>query len=138
MAGGRLESTWRQVRTLFGTRAAADTADARLLAHFVAARDGGAFAELVRRHGPMVRGVCGRVLANAHDAEDAFQATFLILARKAPSIRGAGSLAPWLHRVALHAAPRLRRNLARRKDQAPLPADVASAERDDVSWPEVR
>src|SRR5581483_10410460 len=93
---------------------------------------------LVRRHGPMVRGVCGRVLANAHDAEDAFQATFLILARKAPSIRGAGSLAPWLHRVALHAALRLRRNLARRKEQAPLPAEVPSPVRDEVSWGEVR
>jgi RNA polymerase sigma factor (sigma-70 family) len=138
MAGGRLETTWRQVRELFGDRAAREAADAHLLASFVARGDQTAFAELVRRHGPMVRGVCRRVLPNPHDAEDACQAALLVLSHKAASIRGGDSLAGWLHRVALHAALRLRRNLARRTDRAPLPSEVAQAERDDVSWREVR
>jgi RNA polymerase sigma factor (sigma-70 family) len=137
MAKGSLAATSRHLRSLLGALRAA-AGDAHLLARYVGARDDGAFAELVRRHGPMVRGVCRRVLSNPHDAEDAFQATFLILARKAASIRGGDSLAGWLHRVALHAAVQLKRNISRRKDWSALPADVAQAERDDVSWREVR
>src|SRR4051812_22119270 len=72
--------------------------DADLLAAFTRDRDPGAFEHLVRRHGPLVATVCRGVLSNAEDADDAAQATFLVLARKAPSIRG-NNVAGWLFRV---------------------------------------
>src|SRR5215475_577835 len=84
----------------------AGLSDGQLLARFVAARDEAAFAALVRRHGPMVLGVCRRVLRDFHHAEDAFQATFLVLARKAPSLTVGESLACWLYRVAYQTALR--------------------------------
>jgi RNA polymerase sigma factor (sigma-70 family) len=85
-----------------------------LLQRFVASRDESAFAMIVRRHGPMVLGVCRRVLRHAHDSEDACQATFVVLARKAPAIRKHESLACWLHGVAFRVAQRLRHEVARR------------------------
>src|SRR5262245_53810250 len=74
--------------------------DAVLLARFVALRDEAAFAALVARHGSMLFSVCRRVLHDRHDAEDACQATFLVLARKASSIRRKTTLGAWLHGVA--------------------------------------
>src|SRR5205823_1967755 len=74
--------------------------DRELLRRFAQQGDQAAFAELVRRHGPMVLSVCRRILHDGHDAEDAFQATFLILARKAASRKWRESVGPWLHRVA--------------------------------------
>src|SRR5262245_4282134 len=80
--------------------------DAALLDRFVAAGDEPAFVELMRRHGPMVLGVSRRVTRDSHAAEDVFQATFLLLARKAGSIRRAEGLGAWLHRTAFRLALR--------------------------------
>jgi RNA polymerase sigma factor (sigma-70 family) len=87
--------------------------DADLLRRYVATRDGEAFAVIVRRYGPMVFGVCRRVLGHVQDAEDAFQATFLVLARKARSIRAAG-LSRWLYGVAVRVANKARAQRAGR------------------------
>jgi RNA polymerase sigma factor (sigma-70 family) len=89
--------------------------DGQLLAQFVAARDEAAFATLLRRHGPLVLGVCRRVLRHDHDAEDAFQATFLVLARKAASVRQQESLGCWLYQVAYHTALAAVRSRRRRQ-----------------------
>jgi len=102
--------------------------DGQLLALFVGHRDGDAFAALLNRHGPMVMGVCRRVLRNQEDAEGAFQATFLIFARKAGSVNARESLAGWLYRVAYRTALEARARIARRRvkeqqvDELPHPA----------------
>ncbi|AMV23872.1 ECF RNA polymerase sigma factor SigE [Gemmata sp. SH-PL17] len=88
--------------------------DAALLKTFIASRTDDAFAELVRRYGPMVLAVCNRVLADEHDAEDAFQAVFIVLARKAGTIRGT-NLAAWLHGVATRTAKGVRVTRKRRR-----------------------
>jgi RNA polymerase sigma factor (sigma-70 family) len=85
------------------TSAPAPTPDAQLLRAFIASNGDDCFAELVRRHGPMVLAACQRVLSDTHDAEDAFQATFLVLARRAASVRGT-NVAAWLYAVAVRTA----------------------------------
>jgi RNA polymerase sigma factor (sigma-70 family) len=99
--------------------------DAEVLTRFLQGRDDGAFAELVRRHGPLVRAACWRVLGESHDADDAFQAVFWILSRKAGSVRDRALLGPWLHRVAVRAAERARllarRRLARERPVTVMP-----------------
>ena len=116
MAQGHVGPVLRHVRRLAGT-AVADFTDAQLLGRFVAQRDGDAFASLVERHGRLVWGVCWQVLRRHHDAEDAFQATFLVLARRAASIRKTEAVAGWLHRVAYHTATRLGERISRRRIQ---------------------
>src|SRR5262249_15071907 len=103
-------------------------------------RDEAAFAALVHRHGAMVLGACRRVVRNPHDAEDACQATFLILAHKAASIRKRDALGSWLHGVACRVARDLRAKLARRAAQPLAPGDdVARPDgSDSLTWAEVR
>src|SRR6516165_11765966 len=83
-----------------------DLGDAVLLDRYIRQRDEGAFAALVERHGPMVFGLCRRALPRVQDAEDAFQATFLVLARRAPVVRPE-TLVPWLYGVARRVARRV-------------------------------
>ncbi|HKA08235.1 MAG TPA: sigma-70 family RNA polymerase sigma factor [Gemmataceae bacterium] len=91
-----------------------DATDAELIDHFVTRRDHNAFAVLVRRHGPMVFGVCRRVLRDPHDAEEAFQVTFLVLVRKAGSLRQPERLANWLYGVASRVAHKAKLSTSRR------------------------
>lgn len=95
----------------------AELSDGDLLHLFVAKQDENAFALLVQRHGAMVMGVCRRVLQHQQDSEDAFQATFLVLSRKARSISRRESLSSWLYKVAYRIALRARTTLAKRKGQ---------------------
>jgi RNA polymerase sigma factor (sigma-70 family) len=103
------------LRHLIGSVPAAAMTDSQLLERFVAHRDETAIEVLVRRHGPLVFGVCRRVLHNVHAAEDAFQATFLILARKAPSLVHRERLGSWLYKIAYRLALRARANEIRRQ-----------------------
>src|SRR5262249_1546184 len=91
-------------QSLLRLSGATPKADGQLLERFAAEQDEEAFAELVRRHGPMVLRICRRVLGNVHDAEDAFQATFIVLAREAGSIARPDQLSSWLHGVAVRVA----------------------------------
>jgi len=100
--------------------------DAQLLDAFLAAGDETAFAELVRRHGPMVLSVCRRVLRNAADADDAFQAVFLVLVRKAASIRPREMVGNWLYGVALRTACKVK-SMIERRIMRPLDSSAPAA-----------
>jgi RNA polymerase sigma factor (sigma-70 family) len=107
----------QHLRHLIGSVPAAAMTDSELLERFVSQRDETAVEVLVRRHGPLVFGVCRRVLHNVHSAEDAFQATFLILARKAPSLVRRERLGSWLYKIAYRLALRARANEVRRQQR---------------------
>jgi RNA polymerase sigma factor (sigma-70 family) len=119
--------------------ARAPETDGQLLGRYVSSRDEMAFELLVRRHGPMVLGVCRRLLPNPEDAEDAFQATFLVLARKAGSVRPQERVGPWLHGVAYLAARKARAAATRRRAREkqvrvlPQPATIADGLWDDLA-----
>ena len=113
MSQGPLAAVLRRIHQVIGGRDGDE--DGPLLVRFAADRDEAAFAALVRRHGPMVLAAGRRVLADANDAEDVFQATFLLLACKAGSVRSSGSLGAWLHRTATRLALALREQAARRR-----------------------
>jgi RNA polymerase sigma factor (sigma-70 family) len=114
----------RPIEVLWTSGTMAGLSDAQLLSRFVQTRDVTgelAFSELVQRHGPMVLGVCRQIVRHSQDADDAFQATFLILVRKAPSIRVGESLAPWLYSVACRTARRARNAAARYRPETAEP-----------------
>lgn len=117
MASNHQGAVVRQIHRVFSAGTLAGMSEAQLLEHFLVGRDQTAFEVLVDRHGPMVWGVCRRLLHDTHDAEDAFQATFLVLFRRAASLRDPGKLSPWLHGVALRVASRARVNGLRRRDE---------------------
>jgi RNA polymerase sigma factor (sigma-70 family) len=104
MTGTQAKLVLRHLRQFAAAGQSGQASDGELLERFAARREEEAFAALVKRHGPLVLGVCRRVLHDGHDAEDAFQATFLALARKASSVGRADSVAGWLYRVAYHVA----------------------------------
>src|SRR5262249_16067287 len=103
----------RHVGQLFARKKAEQDTDGDLLRRYLANRDQAAFANLVYRHGPMVWNVCRRALGHHQDAEGAFQATFIVLARKAAAVRSQTSIAPWLYTVAQRMAGKARSAAAR-------------------------
>jgi RNA polymerase sigma factor (sigma-70 family) len=115
MTAAQTNTVMGQLRGALLRKDAAGWNDGQLLASFIAQKDEAAFEALVRRHGPMVFGVCRRLLRNHHDAEDAFQATFLVLARKASSVWPREKVANWLHGVALRTAMKARSLTAKRR-----------------------
>ena len=110
----------RQVQRLFVEGRTASLPDSELLERFLSESDEAAFTALIERHGPMVLGTCRVMLGDADAAEDAFQATFLVLICKARSIRGRGALASWLyqvaHRIALRAGAETTRTRSRERE----------------------
>ena len=132
-------SVFRQLRLLLGAKHGSDLSDGQLLKRFIDHRDEDAFTALVRRHGKLVLGVCRRVLNHAQDAEDVFQATFLILARKACSIRRREAVGSWLYQTAYRLAQKTRARAEqerRREDRVAAAAQTNPV--DDVGWREVR
>src|SRR5262245_17710419 len=112
---GQLGTVLRYLRKVAGASETDEPTDGQLLECFAATGNETAFAELVQRHGPLVLGVCRRVLNDAHAADDAFQATFLVLARKAASIRKRDSVSSWLYGVAYRTARKARTAAVRRQ-----------------------
>jgi RNA polymerase sigma factor (sigma-70 family) len=117
----------RQMRLLFGEGALAGLSDAEVLERYVSGREELAFEALVHRHGAMVLGVCRRILRDSDDADDAFQAAFFLLARKAKSLWIEDSLGGWLHRVASRIALQMRADAARRRDREACDVQRAAA-----------
>jgi RNA polymerase sigma factor (sigma-70 family) len=137
MTSGRMSGVLERMRRVVAGRETEPQSDPELLERFVADGDEAAFTTLVQRHGGMVLGICRRVLRHDADAEDACQATFLVLARQASSIQKLASLASWLHGVAYRVAANLRRTRGRRR---PIEGavDVPQADTtEEVTWRDV-
>jgi RNA polymerase sigma factor (sigma-70 family) len=136
MAGKTLTDVVRDIGRLAKLRTDLALPDADLLERYILQRDEAAFEALLHRHGPLVFGVCRRLLYNAHDAEDAFQATFLILARKAGSVVPRSQVGNWLYGVAYRVAARARKLACRRareqlgKDLTAVPSREKPSEPD--------
>src|SRR4051812_30787969 len=132
MSLGRVRHALRYLNGLLGRSAPAAHPDRDLLEAFARRRDDSAFAALVERHGPLVWGVCRRILAHEQDTEDAFQATFLVLARKAGSVSWRDDAGNWLYAVALRVARRARgrRERDRLRERTELVAEPAVGDPD--------
>src|SRR5947207_3089993 len=121
MVPGKFNAVVQRLRQLIG--GGADATDRDLLERFVQTHEEAAFAEIVRRHGPLVLGVARRILGDVHEAEDVFQATFVVLARKASSVAWSALVGNWLHGVARRVALKARTQMLRRRNlerQVPL------------------
>jgi RNA polymerase sigma factor (sigma-70 family) len=129
-------AVFQQLRTLFGAGTASGLDDGQLVQRFIDRRDEAAFAALLARHGPLVLGVCRRLLADPADVEDAFQATFLVLVRKAGSLRDSRLLGTWLYKVSYRVALRARAGAGRRTP--PTPEGVAPTPADELERRELR
>src|SRR5438132_3080000 len=133
-----MNSVFEHLRRTVRRRTGADLGDGELLGGFIDRRDEVALAALVERHGPMVWGVCRRLLSH-HDAEDAFQATFLVLVRKAASVVPGEMVGNWLYGVAHQTALQARRSAARRRArevQVTVMPDTEAAQQD--QWAELK
>jgi RNA polymerase sigma factor (sigma-70 family) len=129
----------RFLRTLAGTTPGVDASDEQLLRAFAAGRDAAAFKILLHKHGPMVLGVCRRVLGQEQDAEDAFQATFLVLARKAAAGFRPQLLAGWLYGVACRTAQKARAQAAKRRVKERQAARMPTVDPEsDAIWADLR
>jgi len=139
MAKSQLASILQYLGQLKDPTRARDQTDRQLLQAFCSSRNPDAFAAMVQAHGPMVLRVCQHVLRHAEDAEDAFQATFIVLARKAPSIKWRESLPSWLHGVAYRIAVSSLRSATRRRAlEAQAQARPQQDPSSDISWREVQ
>jgi RNA polymerase sigma factor (sigma-70 family) len=129
MAAAPIRSVLEHLRRVLGRPGGEAVTDADLLERFISARDEAAFELLVWRHQQMVLNVCRRVLRDGADAEDAFQATFLVLVRRAGSIARREAVSGWLYRVAYRIAMKARARNARRAAREQLAADLSVVER---------
>src|SRR5665213_2847404 len=135
---GQLEVLIQRMRRAVG-RPADGATDASLLERFAAGRDEAAFELLMWRHGPMVLSVCRRMLRCDHDAEDAFQAAFLLLARKAGAIRHREAVAAWLYQTAYRIALRARETARKRPVAFPPGAEPTAPDSEaDAIWRDLR
>jgi RNA polymerase sigma factor (sigma-70 family) len=135
-----LNGVFQRIRALAAVRADRQCGDMELLRRFVETADEAAFTVLVERHGPMVLGLCRRLLRQGHDAEDACQAAFLVLARRAGSLRKRDALASWLHGVAYRICVNLKRQQARRqrRERTATRPETSGHDDDEVTWRELR
>src|SRR5262245_40031106 len=138
MAHAQTSPVSRFLRRLSVAHLVAAAPDDELLERFAVHREEAAFAALVRRHGPLVLGVCRRVLTDPHAAEDCFQATFLVLARKAGSLQGPQPLGPWLYGVATRTALNERRRARRRVCERRAAVAEAVTPADGLAWRDLR
>jgi RNA polymerase sigma factor (sigma-70 family) len=136
MATGQLTDVLRHLRRLTLAQEAGGLTDGQLLERFLARHEEAAFEALLRRHGPMVFGVCQRILHNADDAEDAFQATFLVLVRKAASVMPREAVGNWLYGVAYRTALKARELLGKRRAKERTMAKREAVE--PPAWDELR
>jgi RNA polymerase sigma factor (sigma-70 family) len=137
MATAQLNTVLRHIHRVVGTPGVSELTDKQLLERFITGHEEAAFAALVRRHGPLVLGVCRRVLRHTQDAEDAFQATFMVLARKAASMRWHESVSNWLYEVAHRLALKVKAEAARRRLHERRAGEmVRSASKQEDAWRE--